>query len=225
MSGPQRAGPDGGRRTGRRDATLVLLGLSLLCVAVAPLVLPADYSVVRHSVSESAAQGVTGAWVARIGLLALGAAAIVVALPLGRGLRRWSRVALVGYGAGIALTAAAAHRPWRDVPHDAIQDTVHSLAASAGGFAFVVAVVLAAVADARAGRRPAARHVVAAVAATLLPLAMTVLPTVAGLPQRLLFLVGYGWLAAEAAAPTRASSVPSTGADGSVVVADASTTG
>jgi hypothetical protein len=56
----------------QRAGIVTLLMLSAAAVAVAPLMLPGSYSWVRHAISESAAQGVVGAWVARLGLLLLG---------------------------------------------------------------------------------------------------------------------------------------------------------
>ncbi len=43
---------------------------SAAAIALAPMALPGEYSWVRHSISESAAQAQDGAWVARLFLIA-----------------------------------------------------------------------------------------------------------------------------------------------------------
>lgn len=66
-----------------RRTAVGLLGLALLALALAPLLLPAGYSVITHSVSESAAQGLEGGWLARSGLVMFGVAVVflVIAAP------------------------------------------------------------------------------------------------------------------------------------------------
>jgi hypothetical protein len=58
-----------------RAATLGVLGLlvaALVALAAAPWALPASYSSAKHGLSEAAAQGVDGAWVARTGFILFG---------------------------------------------------------------------------------------------------------------------------------------------------------
>ena len=64
MSSAAGRGRDG---SGAGVGVLVLLGAALLAILLAPLAMPDDYSWVELGVSESAAQGLEGAWVARIG--------------------------------------------------------------------------------------------------------------------------------------------------------------
>src|SRR3972149_9736058 len=49
-----------------------LLLLSLLALLLAPSLMPASYSWFRHTTSVSAAQGISGAWLARLGFLLFG---------------------------------------------------------------------------------------------------------------------------------------------------------
>ncbi len=49
---------------------IALLVVSAVALAVAPVLMPAGYDWVAHTTSESAAQGVAGAWVARLGFVA-----------------------------------------------------------------------------------------------------------------------------------------------------------
>jgi hypothetical protein len=57
-------------------AVLSCLTVSALALAVAPMLMPESYSWVVHTTSESAAQGVNGAWLARLGFVAFGFAVL-----------------------------------------------------------------------------------------------------------------------------------------------------
>lgn len=76
----------------RATAAGIVAGLSAsaLILALAPVLMPTGYSWVSHTTSESAAQGVAGAWLARCGSLLFGfsvsgwpAVLASVLLPLG----------------------------------------------------------------------------------------------------------------------------------------------
>lgn len=191
--------------TMRAVAVLGLLAASVVAVVVAPTLMPASYSWVRHSVSESAAQGVQDAWVARLGFLLLGFAVLVLA-GVARG--RWGPLASALhrlYGVSIVAAAAFAHRPWLDVPFDAFEDVLHSAAATGVGFGFTVGVAL--VAFRRGPDATAARSFDGV--AVLVGLAISVMVVnvvgVAGLAQRFMFGVGYLWYGLEALRTARAS--------------------
>jgi hypothetical protein len=161
--------------------------------------MPAGYDWVSQTTSESGAQALVGAWVARLGFLTFGLAVLL----LGTQARDvWWRGALwlhMGFGVALTATAAFSHRPWlADVPFDALEDTLHSIAATGMGFAFAGGVVARFV-QRRRQRTPAAGlDVVAILAATLLPLAMWAIPSRDGLLQRTMMLVAYVWYAREA---------------------------
>lgn len=55
---------------------LLLLALSAVLILVAPVMMPDSYSWVSNYISESAAQNVTDAWVARLGFLLFGFAVL-----------------------------------------------------------------------------------------------------------------------------------------------------
>jgi hypothetical protein len=59
---------------------VVLTGLaaSAVALATAPALMPSGYSWVSQTTSESAAQGVQGAWLARIGFVVLGLSVILL---------------------------------------------------------------------------------------------------------------------------------------------------
>ncbi|HVM01175.1 MAG TPA: DUF998 domain-containing protein [Acidimicrobiales bacterium] len=189
------------RRAGRAPAPLaaVIAGLagSALALALAPAAMPASYSWTAHTTSESAAQGVAGAWVARLGFVLLGVAVVGLAAlrpprwpPLARGLH-------AGFGVLIVAAAVFSSRSWEAAaPYDRTEDVLHSLAASTMGIAFAGGVV--AVGLALRPRRVEPLAAVAVVASIGLPLAMVAWDDVSGLLQRAMFAVAYAWYGTEA---------------------------
>jgi Protein of unknown function (DUF998) len=166
------------------------LALSAALLVLAPLALPSSYSWIEHTTSESGAQGVDGAWMARAAfvLFAVGVAGIVVASR-----RRWNPWAMVAHSAFAACMITVAlfsTRSWvDDAPYESTEELVHSVAATVMGFAFALGVVAVAV-----GRRAARPIDVAAVTASVLvPLSMTALVSTQGLLQRVMFAVAYLW--------------------------------
>ena len=192
-------------------AALSLTGLlgSAVALALAPALMPADYSWVTHTTSESAAQGVEGAWLARLGLLLFGLSALLVAVVRAS---CWPRLAVwlqSAFGVLLASSAAFSTRPWRPgVSFDRIEDTLHSFAATAMGFAFALGVV-AVLALAPRAEEPVRRvvGVIAVAAAVLLPMGMGLFPQVQGVLQRCMFVIAYVWFMVEVL--TRRRDLPS----------------
>ncbi|WP_407317898.1 DUF998 domain-containing protein [Isoptericola halotolerans] len=184
----------------RLSATVVvaLLAASAACVALAPLAVPETYDLVRHSVSEAGGQEVPGAWVARTGFVLLGLAVLLEAAFARETWGPWGRSAHGVYGTAMVLVGAFSHRPWYSAPWDRVEDSLHSVAATTMGFAFVIGVLAVGI---RRGPHPGPVRVldtVAIVASVVLPLIMWTAPDVQGAAQRLLFAVCYTWFAVEA---------------------------
>lgn len=171
---------------------------SLTALTLAPTLMPASYSWVSQTTSESAAQGVEGAWLARLGFLLFGLSVLWLGRLSGED---WGAPGTLLHGAfGVLMIAAAvfSHRPWEDgVPFDATEDLLHSIAATAMGFAFAFGVVAVAL---RHGFSRSLRplDVLTAAAAVILPLGISALPDQVGLLQRLMLLVAYVWYAFQA---------------------------
>jgi hypothetical protein len=182
-----------------RLGVLASLGISAAALLAAPAWMPPGYSWISHTTSQSAAQALEFAWIARLGFVALGLAVIgLVSLERGT----WSRLAVwlhSIFGVCMIATAAFSHRPWIDgVPFDATEDFLHSIAASAVGFAFAFGVVACTLEHASRSRSVRAVDVVAVIASVVLPLLMAAQPQIAGLLQRAMFGVAYLWYAREA---------------------------
>jgi hypothetical protein len=180
------------------------LATSAAALAAAPLVMAPTYSVLAHTTSESAAQGVPWAGIARTGFVVFGLTVVAIAVQAAA---RWGRPATAlhgAFGTCLVLTAVFATRSWQpEVPFDARADLLHSVFATAMGFAFAFGVAAVALHQARmaagTGSRPGlvARDVVAVTASVVVPLSMLAAPDVAGALQRVMFAVAYGWYVAE----------------------------
>lgn len=180
-------------------ATCLLLFVSLVAVMVAPLLMPGSYSCVSHTISESAAQGVPHAWVARLGFVCLGMGAIAAALNCRH---VWGLVgagSLVLFGAFIICSAVVSEKPWQPgVAFDPRQARLHSVAAGSAGVAYTVGVASVLIVDSAAPGWLRAFTAVAATSAVVAPLGMVLRPRRAGLLQRAMFALAYLWLAVEA---------------------------
>jgi hypothetical protein len=191
------ANPDASPRSLVRAAGIgACLALSALALALAPTLMPEDYSWIAHTTSESAAQGISGAWLARGGFILFG----IAVLALSTQFRGWPPAARFAHAAfGICMLAAAtlSSRPWIEAaPYDATEDLLHSIAATAMGFAFAIGVAATAVHIWRRRRAMRPLDAIAIIASVALPLAM-VATDAAGLLQRAMFLIAYAWYARE----------------------------
>lgn len=178
---------------GGRRFVVGLLGASILALLLAPMGLPDDYSWMAHTLSEAAAQGVPGAWTARVGLALLGASVLVMA----GWVSRWGpggRMLHGLFGGCLVASAVFPTRSWVDTAaFDPTLDTLHSIAATVMGFAFAFGVVTVGVAQGRLR----ALDVASVAASVLLPLGMMAAPELAGLLQRAMFGTAYLWFGSE----------------------------
>ena len=176
-----------------------LLALSAMLVLIAASAMPDSYSWRAHSISESAAQGLEHAWIARLSFVCFGLAVFILSVaarPLWPRLTYWCNLVF-----SIAMFAAAAfsHAPW--LPGevaDRFEDFLHSVAATGMGFAYSIGVV------ARFAQRPRgalvgrALDALSLITAVILPLLLASASDVAGLAQRIMFGIAYVWFGREA---------------------------
>lgn len=183
---------------------LALLVASFVAVAIAPTLMPESYSWVEHSISESAAQGVEGAWLARLGLLLFGFAVLILVSIAGAAWGIWGRLTHGVYGVSIIAAAAFAHRPWEDVPFDAFEDFLHSAASFGVGMSFAIGVLIVSFRRGPNAGLIRAIDVVAIAASVVIPLVMFNVADGGGAVQRLMFLIAYLWYGLEAVRFARA---------------------
>ncbi|MBI5611956.1 MAG: DUF998 domain-containing protein [Gammaproteobacteria bacterium] len=178
---------------------LLLLAVSALSLLAAPLVMPESYSWLSNTTSESGAQGVAGAWLARLGFLTFGLAVLLLTASLRSVWARGANWLHAAFGVFMIATAAFSHRPWVvDAAFDPIEDFLHSFTATAMGFAFALGVLVRLLQRERHGLCSRAFDITALVTATVIPILMVYLPTMDGLVQRLMFLTAYLWYGNEA---------------------------
>lgn len=190
-------------------AVIAMLAVSAALVGAAPVLMPAGYSWRRHGISKSAAQGVDGAWMARMAFLLFGLA--VIWLARRRALAWKFAGTSLHFTFGICMLAVAAFstKPWQDdVAYVRSEDMLHTVFASTMGFAFIVGTVSVLFARRARSRRSAAIDLVPALSTIGLSIGMSGLPSVYGLLQRLMFGIAYSWYGREAlAAVNRARTV------------------
>lgn len=198
-------------------AVAVAFVVSGVCLAIAPSLMPESYSWVRHAISETAAQGVARAWVAKLGFVLSASAILLLAANRGLGWGARSRSVHRLYAALVFGLAAFSLKPWTAGSFNEFEDVVHSVLAPAAGVVFTIGVLLVSARRAPAARLARLLDWVVVIAMVMLPLVMLGVSSVAGAAQRAVVLVGYVWYVAEAIRvarswrPRRATEVVSPG--------------
>jgi hypothetical protein len=183
-------------------ATLVS---SAACLAAAPVLLPESYSILANTTSESAAQGVTGAWLARLGFLLFGFGVLWVAFYARSNWPAAATYLHVSFGVLMVAAATFSTRSWESgVVFDPAESALHSYAATAMGFAFAFGVLVVLLWNRRGGSAGSGVHVIAIAAATLLPIGMSMWGAIDGALQRVLFTIAYIWYIREAVLAVKA---------------------
>jgi hypothetical protein len=186
----------GSPERGWRVVLVAALGSSMLLLALAPLALPASYSWTELGTSEAAAQGVTGAWVARAGFVLLGLAVLGVCVLCHGAWRPVATGLHACFGVGMVLVAVYSHAPWETgVPYVEVEDRLHSVFASVVGFSFIAGVAVTLALRRSRTRARTAADVAALLITGTVPLLMDT--PVWGILQRLMFLTAATWYAAE----------------------------
>lgn len=125
----------------------MLLGASVLALALAPAVLDDSYSWVEHTTSQAGGQGVDGGWMARLGFVLFGLAVIWLVRRQARDpSRAWSQPATaldIVFGTYLFAVAAFRLRSWQaGAPFDRTEDI--ALGRGDGhGFAYALGVTAA----------------------------------------------------------------------------------
>lgn len=185
--------------TTERFMALSTLVASAAALALAPFVLDNSYSWVEHTTSESGAQGVDGAWLARAGFLLFGLAVLWISHQKRR---QWGQPATafnVVFGVSMVAVAAFSLRSWEiGSEFDQTEDLLHSVFATLMGFAFAFGVTAVAIRLRREDFPWRALDIIAVAASVILPIGMGMFGQVDGVLQRLMFAIAYVWYAREA---------------------------
>jgi len=179
-------------RTTKPWPLIVAYVAMLIVIFVLPFFTATGYSIIKNTTSQLGAQLTPNAWLMNIVFIGLGAASIVTGwrwLPI-----YWfHRIVLTIFGVSLILASFFRHVPLDlTLPFDAKEDSMHSLFASLTGFSFTIFAVATAYIQ-----KPVFDRVLAAtigVTATLLSILMFYLPDWAGIWQRLIFMMSFGWM-------------------------------
>lgn len=178
---------------------IAMLATGLALLAAAPLALRDSYSYswVDQGTSESAAQGIDGAWVARLGFVTLGLAVVWLA-SLRASAWRWAGTALhLAFGIGLICGAVYSTKPWWEgASYVESEDLLHSVCATVVGIGFVGGVVAVMVARRLPSTTAAIPDILAIVVTTTIPLMMWA--DIWGLLQRAMFVTAAIWYGHEA---------------------------
>ena len=165
-----------------------------LALAIAPLFMPEGYSWIKHTTSESAAQGVAAAWIARLGFLLFGLGVIWLTVERRGTWKRWAALFHAGFGVFMVATAVFSTRSWDTaVAFNPVEDAFHSVAATLLGFCFAFGVLALLIRRRKDPFYSRIFDVFALSASVVLPAAMTLMAQFAGVFQRIMFLVAYVW--------------------------------
>ena len=151
-----------------------------------------EYNMVEHTTSQLAAQQTPRAWIMNAVFLLLGLASIVEAWTLLRSF--WlHQILLTIFGWSLIMTAIFQHAPIPEhLPFDANEDYLHSIFAKMTGWSFTIFAISAAFIERSKYQRISALAV--GVLAIVLSILMFAVPQFAGVWQRGIFLICFGWL-------------------------------
>lgn len=171
------------------------IGIIVLAILVGPLLSPPEFSWFQHSTSEQAGQGMSGAWIMRMGFIGYGGATLIAAI-VDWGSRPFVRAALILFGVGLLGTAIWSNASiLPGVSSDPHEDWLHSVASGVVGTAFAGA--CAARLFAPGGTRRDVLAWLGLVISVVFPAAMVELPELRGLLQRTMFGVSFVFVARE----------------------------
>lgn len=188
------------------DRRIVLSGviagllLSVAAFALSPLLMPASYSWMAHTLSQAASQGQEGGWLSRVGFLLAGLTIlrltspdVVDWMPIARHVHRLSGTLVL---AAIAFT----DRSWdASAPYDRVENIIHSAVATGIAISFTLGVLLV-MYEKRfvTGRWPVLDGAIVAIQIAMPPM-MLVWVEGTGLIERVMFGAAYLWYGWEVA--------------------------
>ena len=151
-----------------------------------------DYSIVSNTISELAAQDAPNAWIMRAAFFTYGLGVAAAALADIR-THVLTRIAIIAFGLSLVGAGFWAARPiWPEAPFNVREDNLHSIFGTLTGVSF------AAACSARlflpSGSLRDWLSWVGLVASIAIPLYMLQVPTLDGLPQRVMFAISAIWL-------------------------------
>jgi hypothetical membrane protein len=168
----------------------------LIFIVIAHIVVGEQYVWYRHSISQLAGQEYAQAWIMRAGFLGFGVLVQIAGIGRIRAAGRyWYReLPIMIYGLSILASGIFSAAPFIEgVAYSEWEAQLHTLFATAGGWALTAGILLYMLTDRLNSRRTV--HAVALILTMGVAFSFFSLPTVSGALQYLLWLVGFSWLA------------------------------
>lgn len=181
-----------------RYTAIFFLIFSALCLLFAPLLMPESYDWVKHTTSESGAQDIEGAWLARLGFVLYGLAIALLVLQK----HSWSiptRIVHLIFALSMLGNAVFSSKSWLvDMPFNRVEDILHSWMSGLVGTAFTLGVIFVLFQRSASNRFSKLFDGIA----ILVSISVTFIMfgggyNIAGLVQRIMFGVSYLWYGSE----------------------------
>lgn len=164
----------------------------LLVMFILPFFSVDEYSILKNTTSHLGAQDAPYAWIMNVVFALLGISAIVDSWT--RLSKYWlHKVVISVFGISLILTAFFQHAPIvSGVEFNKIEDDLHSKFATITGFSFVFFAIASAFIESTTVRRVIA--VAVGIIASLFSMLIFNMPDLAGVWQRMMFIMVFAWL-------------------------------
>lgn len=178
------------------DAKPRLIFLSMIILIIVMFVLPffsvESYSLMTNTTSHLGAQYAPHACIMNVSFMLIGVSCVIESI---RYLKTYwvHQILLIIFGLGLILTGIFQHAPIVEgISYDMFHDQMHSIFASIVGFSFVMLAFSSSFIETK--RKDALVDTVVAILATLFSIIMAINPMIAGITQRIMFIMAFTWL-------------------------------
>jgi hypothetical protein len=169
-------------------AFCILVGVML----VLPFFSVDEYVIWRNTTSHLGSQNAPNAWIMNLAFMFIGAATAYEGWKT-LGKYWFHKIVITVFAVGLFMTGVFQHAPIIEgISYDIFEDQLHSIFASAVGFSFTLFAFSTAFIEARRSRRIIS--IAVGLAATGLSLLIFIAPDLAGIWQRIMFVVAFAWL-------------------------------
>ncbi len=169
--------------------------LLLAVMFILPFYTAAGYSIMNNTTSQLGAQLTPNAWVMNLTFVLIGLTSICAGWPHYEGYWIQKSMLLI-FGISLVLVAFFSHAPIdTSLNYNVQEDKLHSLFASATGFSFTILAI--STGFIKVHKTEMLLPIMIGIVATLLSLLMFKLENFAGIWQRLIFILSFGWMAYE----------------------------
>ena len=166
--------------------------LLLLVMFTLPLFSTPDYSIISNTLSQLGAQNTPNAWIMNFTFVSLGIGSIIGGWRYFEGFA-FQRLFLILFGAALTFAAFFNHAPVNTlIPYKIAEDGWHSYFIFTAGLTFVILTVSSAfILEKQTDRL---LTIAAGVSVIFISVLLSEIPQLAGVWQRLFFIISFGWM-------------------------------